>query len=322
MKKNKSLIINLILIAATVIIIAALFIVAGNISKNILSEEITPDAETIARVKAEEEAREAAKPVQTAAQIEDAESIENAAQELATGTADENTNAEAESQSAAEENKEKAEAKFIKGTYPKQEDTYMYLDYYVYCPANVTDDMPLIVFLHGDGYIANLEALKSCGIVNRINEIYGEDFPFILLLPNTREASWGGWITGVVKELADDVAQEYNCDMEHIIVTGHSRGAIGTWSIVSDYGDYFSAAVPVSGATDITAESFTDVPVWGMVGECIDDYDTYYDWMKYQCEKVENAGGEAKLTVLTDASHVDTEYQAYTEEVFEWMLSQ
>ena len=309
MKKRK--IVNLILILVTALIIVGLFLYATLASGKILKEEVTPDQETIAQAKLAWEEKQAEKAQLQNSTSSDPQQTGGAAQPGGT-------------QQAAEEAPEETPAptaEFVKGHYPQQEEG-RYLDYYVYLPPGAEGSLPLIVFLHGDGHIANPDSLKQCGIVKKTQDIYGDNFPFILLLPCTREASWGGWITDVLKGLIDETVASYNVDPNKIIITGHSRGAIGTWEAVSDYGDYFSAAVPVSGATDIHSESFVNVPVWAICGECIDDYDTYYDWMKYQCDKVQNAGGEAKITIVIDANHADTEYEAYTEEVFDWMLAQ
>lgn len=300
---KKRTLINLILIAIALLIIAGLFLFAQISAKKIMNETVVPDPETIAAVKAAQEEREAALAVSNPPSTE--------------------TSVAGQQEEVVEEPVEtpKPTAEFIKGKYEDPNSEH-YMDYYVYMPANAEDNMPLIVFLHGDGHVANPESLKTCGPVEKTQSIYGEEFPFIMLLPCTREPSWQGWISEVLKGLIDDTVESYNIDKDHIIITGHSRGAIGTWSMVSDYADYFSAAVPVSCATDIHSESFVNVPVWAICGECIDDYDTYYDWMKYQVEKINNAGGDAKITIVIDANHGDTEFEAYTDEVFNWMLEQ
>ena len=308
---KKKTLVNLILIAVALVLIAGSLLYAKLAANRILSETIQPDPETIASVKAAQEEREAAL----------------AASEITTSVSaaplEESAPAELPEEEIAAEPVEtpKPSAEFIKGSYEDLNSDH-YMDYYVYVPAGAADNMPLVVFLHGDGYIANLESLKTCGPVEKVQAIYGDEFPFIMLLPCTREASWQGWISEVLKGLIDETITEYNIDKDHVIITGHSRGAIGTWSMVSDYANYFSAAVPVSGATDIHSESFENVPVWAICGECIDDYDTYYDWMKYQIEKINNAGGDGKITIIIDANHQDTESEAYTEEVFTWMLEQ
>lgn len=200
-----------------------------------------------------------------------------------------------------------------------------YLNYWLHIPNGATENMPLIVFLHGDGEINNMSGLKHYGIYQAVQEIYGDDYPFILLMPNTRQYSWiKPNIQQTLKELIDYVVEEYKIDKEHIIITGHSRGAIGTWYMISQYGDYFSCAVPVS--CDYELEDFVitqaiTVPVQAYVGGG-SDYRNYAKNMTALVDQINEAGGEASLIVLEGKEHWQTSYAAYTLETFEWMLAQ
>ena len=122
-----------------------------------------------------------------------------------------------------------------------------FLDYYIHVPQGVTTGMPLMVFLHGDGEVNRLDLMPEGGISLIVDDIYGESFPFILLEPNTRIESWTkGDIPELLFELINAIADEYCVNTDKIILTGFSRGAIGVWDMISIYGGFFSAAVPVS----------------------------------------------------------------------------
>ena len=200
-----------------------------------------------------------------------------------------------------------------------------YMDYYLFVPNNATVDMPLVVFLHKIHEVGQPEMLKSAGIVNRVKEIYGEDFPFLLLLPCTRIQSWSlNDVPYTRYELIESVASTYESDRDHIIITGHSLGSIGTWKMVSLYGDYFSAAVPVSCGTneELDYDNFISVPVWGFAGTSGYEEQMYCNAMKNIVSAINNSGGNAIITVLDGATHLDTGTQSYTQELFDWMLSQ
>lgn len=197
-----------------------------------------------------------------------------------------------------------------------------YLDYYLFVPENAVKNMPLIIFLHGDGEVGNLEVLENFGMMQSAREIYGEVFPFIAISPCTRVYSWiNGSIPDTLMGLIREIAAECEVDPEHIIITGHSRGAIGTWHLVSTYGDFFSAAVPVSCESEgaLNYDNLTSIPIWAIAGS----YDTYYlDNIKSLVAMIRQAGGDIELTILEDCYHGETSTRAYTREVFEWMCEQ
>ena len=201
-----------------------------------------------------------------------------------------------------------------------------YLEYYLHIPEGAAEGLPLIIFLHGDGEVGNTEGLACYGLMKKAREIYGEEFPFIAITPCTRTISWvQDSIQGTLTELIAQVAEHCLVDTEKIIITGHSRGAIGVWNLISLYGGYFSAAVPVScnnGDRILDYETAAQVPVWAIVGGMGDLDEKYIPSMGWMCDQLTAAGGEAKFTILWDNYHNETCENAFTEEVFAWMLAQ
>jgi predicted peptidase len=207
----------------------------------------------------------------------------------------------------------------------KDEHTSNYFDYYLHIPEHATENMPLFVFLHGDGEVAKPWSLENYGPIQSAREIYGEEFPFIAIFPCTRMQSWvSGNIPETLKGLIDYTADRFKCDTERIILTGHSRGSIGVWNMVSLYGNFFSCAVPISCGpdTNMNYENCANVPiraVVGMVGELENNYGAA---MKRTVDKLTELGGTAEIIVMESLAHEQTSTATYTEEMFEWMLSQ
>lgn len=205
----------------------------------------------------------------------------------------------------------------------ESEATDNYLDYYLHIPEGATEQMPLIIFLHGDGEVNEVHTLKNFAMMKSARAIYGEEFPFIGLTPCTRQYSW---ISGTIPETLMDLilytCAQYNVDAQHIILTGHSRGAIGVWHIVGQYGDFFSAAVPVScdSESPFNIKGCVNVPIWGFIGG--GDYHLYGRLMQQHAADINALGGSARITVLDSCTHGATKDYAYTQEVFEWMLAQ
>lgn len=199
-----------------------------------------------------------------------------------------------------------------------------WMEYYLHIPENVTEGMPLIIFLHGDGQIGLIDNLKNYGLMEAARKIYGESFPFIGLTPCTRTNSWTQEdISNTLKFLIDHVAASYAIDESRIVITGHSRGAAGVWDLISRYGDFFCAAVPVSNSpeSDLNPETAAKVPVRAFSGDQGWLEQQYAQEMQATVDALIAAGGDASMTILPGITHIDTDTDVYTEELFRWMLS-
>ena len=200
-----------------------------------------------------------------------------------------------------------------------------YLDYYLFVPENAVKDMPLIVFLHGDGEVGDIEALEFYGPILNAREFYGEEFPFIMISPCTRQRSWtNGTIPETLMDLIRYIIIECEIDPGRVIITGHSRGSMGTWYLLSSYGDFFAAAVPVSCGSDLPLnyENLAKVPVFALAGNVGTYENMYRNAMEYLISQVQEHGGNAKFQLLDGLGHDDTSKMAYTQEVFDWILEQ
>lgn len=206
-------------------------------------------------------------------------------------------------------------------------DTYEdFLNYYVHIPEDAVVDMPLIVYLHGDGEVDRPYALPERGLKNFATRVYGDAYPFIILEPNTRVKSWiRDPIPELLIGLIDRIKDRYSINVNKIIITGHSRGAIGVWDMISTYPEYFSAAVPVSsphGKGHIDYIKAAGVPVWTFAGNVGETERGYHKYLAQNVDQISVCGGFGKFTVLKGCDHSDTRGAAYVADTFEWMLAQ
>lgn len=188
------------------------------------------------------------------------------------------------------------------------------LTYHVFVPDNATTDMPLVLYLHGDG----AEGINNKFWGNAV-DIYGDDVPFIVVAPEGGMWAETKGRLDVLKNIMYDVCDEYECDTDRLIITGHSRGAIGTWAMVSENPGMFYAAVPVSCFGSIYPESFATTKVWAIAGDTGEAENIYVDAMTGFVKEINDAGGNAIFTQL-HSGHGATQYLAYTKEVYEWLL--
>ena len=143
------------------------------------------------------------------------------------------------------------------------------MDYYLHVPQNAVEGMPLIIFLHGDGEVGKIEALEINSFIQEVHNVYDQRFPFLVLSPCTRFKTWIDWqIPDTLMALIEDIIRSYNIDINNVIITGHSRGAVGVWYMINTYGEFFSCAVPVScySWTELRPEIITKVPIKSFCG--------------------------------------------------------
>ena len=101
---------------------------------------------------------------------------------------------------------------------------------------------------------------------------------------------------------------------------GGSMGGTGTWCQVSNYPDFYAAAMPVAGnPTGMSAEAVAKTPVYTVMGTAdnimsIDAVETFQT-------QVLAAGGILILEVETGWTHQDTCEKSYTDSRLEWLFS-
>ena len=90
--------------------------------------------------------------------------------------------------------------------------------------------------------------------------------------------------------------------------------------MLSKYGSYFRAAMPMSGCSDgYNVSNFVNVPMYAIVGSQEGDYKRCLSGI---VNKINNSGGKASLDVVQGASHSTIQRYYKNEKLFDWMLSQ
>lgn len=197
------------------------------------------------------------------------------------------------------------------------------IEYHMYIPENATENMPLIVYLHGLGAAGANRLNEHNPLITKALEVYGEDYPFLILAPSSMTHKT--WISKQmperVKSLVDYIAELYNVDRSKIIITGHSMGANGVFRQIELYGNFYSAAIPISApdTSIIQLDNCLDVPIWGFAGS--KEYPCDYK-MHSLFSKMEEMEGNVKFTILEGVKHGDTANQSFLYDVFEWALAQ
>ncbi len=197
------------------------------------------------------------------------------------------------------------------------------IDYYLYIPKDATEHMPLIVYLHGVGAVGSVKNIETNPLHSCALEIYGESFPFLILTPSSMfNSTWTSKkMPERVKSLVEYIVSEYNIDRDKIIISGHSMGASGVFRQIEHYGDFYSAAIPVSvpDTSIIDIEKCLTTPIQGFAGSKESPFN--HD-MRELCDSLKELGGNVVYTELEGIVHGKTPYHAFTKEVLDWAITQ
>jgi len=121
------------------------------------------------------------------------------------------------------------------------------------------EPMPLVIFLHGKGdSVTAAYPGTATPMVNSLMALENQDYQYscYTLVPSTPLAHEGQWTTYQVfafKMLLWDLINRYNIDKSRIYLSGISMGGFMTCQLVSELPDTFAAAVPLSGAQNLSS---------------------------------------------------------------------
>jgi predicted peptidase len=174
--------------------------------------------------------------------------------------------------------------------------------YRFYKPSNYDDGAkhPLLVWLHGAGESGNnnetqIRANRGAlgWVTPEAQSIFGGAF---VLAPETN-SGWSDADCASVIALIDDLAGQYNIDMNRLHVAGCSMGGGGTLRIATSYPDEWATVVPICAAIgvsdDVIKETLSNKEVW---------------FIHAANDTTVNVSGSRRLHALLENSHY-TEYE-------------
>lgn len=181
------------------------------------------------------------------------------------------------------------------------------LKYWLYTPSDPTENMPLIVYLHGgSGKGDDLELITAVdGFPKYLRDGQLGDVRAYVIIPQL-PSSQKGWANGAsaVYELIQVTVSKFGIDEENISLTGHSMGGTGTWNLALSYPTLFARIAPLSGSVRVQPEyieKLKNIPVWAFVGsaDTIVPPDSSMEFVA----ALKEAGGNAGITIFGDAYH-------------------
>lgn len=197
------------------------------------------------------------------------------------------------------------------------------LNYIVYIPENYTTNSkwPLLLSLHGSGERGNnIDDVKKWGIHKILRE--DNNFPFIVVSPQCPSGEIWEMQFNMLKELLDEIEDNYSIDKEREYLTGYSLGAYGTWNFAILNPERFAAIVPVSGGaiSPKKAMSLKQLPIWVAHGD--NDTVVEFEESKRIVDCLEKYNPNIIFKVYKGAGH-EVCTLAYEEpELYQWLLRQ
>lgn len=195
-------------------------------------------------------------------------------------------------------------------------------DYLVYLPKDYDGEKkyPLLLFLHGAGERGdNLEVLK-CHSIPKIFED-DVDYEAVVISPQCKHNKTWNSDPVRLRSFISEMIEKYAIDENAISITGISMGGYGTWQMIMDYPDLFSATAPIcGGGMAWRADTILNLPIRIYHGEIDDAVNVFYSKDIYRVLKKRNAK-DAELFLYPNVGH-DVWVQAYEQtDLISWLIS-
>ena len=129
------------------------------------------------------------------------------------------------------------------------------ITYWVYEPPEVTEGLPLVIYLHGSSERGENALATSLPLFIKEGKAVCDHA--LLLVPQLPK-TFGKWsyVEPLLMEIIDELVASYGIDESRIALTGFSLGGLGVWDMAGHYPGRFTRVMPVSGR--INEEIFID----------------------------------------------------------------
>jgi len=176
---------------------------------------------------------------------------------------------------------------------------------------------PVVFDFHGMGQVGTgIEGLRSA--VSFRSEYVDSDNPYITVAPYCEEYTWLGCLH-LVNNFLDYFIDKDFIDSDRVYITGSSMGGYTCWALGVMYPEKFAAAVICCGGGMYFAADRIKFPVWAFHGE--EDTVVLPRESEIMVKRINECGGDAKLTLLDGWGHDIWEVAFHSSEVYEWLLS-
>ena len=200
------------------------------------------------------------------------------------------------------------------------------IEYLLFTPKNATENMPLIVYLHGSHAQGDdLNIVLQEDFAKMVSDGEFDDTPAYIAIPQL-SADYRSWrnIQPELIRLIDNISNTYTINKDNISLMGYSLGGTGTVNLAAAYPTYFSKIAFLSGSAKNvleTADRLSGIPVWAFVGS--DDVIVRPEAAIQLIETLKQNGKEAQITVFDGADHIAVPplvFSDYKNDLINWLI--
>lgn len=122
---------------------------------------------------------------------------------------------------------------------------YSNINYIVYLPEKIDENMPLLLFLHDIGERGeNLENIEKYALPKYMNKF---DIPYIVVAPQCTNSNFWEYHLRDVEKVLEEVYKKYKYNKNRVCILGSSMGTFGAWNYIISRPNLFKGIVSVSG---------------------------------------------------------------------------
>ena len=122
---------------------------------------------------------------------------------------------------------------------------YSNINYIVYLPEKIEENMPLLLFLHGIGERGeNIENIEKYVLPKYMNKF---DIPYIVVAPQCANNNFWEYHLRDVEKVLEEVYKKYKYNKNRVCILGSSMGAFGAWNYIISRPNLFKGIVSISG---------------------------------------------------------------------------
>lgn len=197
---------------------------------------------------------------------------------------------------------------------------YCNINYIVYWPEKLDENMPLLLFLHGIGERGeNIEAVEKYALPKYMNKF---DIPYIVVAPQCTSNNFWDYHLRDVEKVLEEVYEKYKYNKSRVCILGSSMGAFGAWNYIISRPHLFKGIVSVSGGIMLPMNQ-TLLPLkekailiyYGSDDDVIDVNESMsaYDKLKsIDCTNIE-------LKIIENDNHFLTSHAFKDKHLYEWL---
>ena len=177
-------------------------------------------------------------------------------------------------------------------------------------------EYPTVIFMHGAGTRGdNLEAIYKNPFFTENNILLSKA---IVYAPLCNQDSWFDMFESI-RHFARFVYEQKNTDETRVYLIGASMGGYAVWQMLMSDPQLYAGAIPICGGGMYwNAGRLKDINIWAFHGK--KDPVVLCDESVKMVEKINKAGGSARLTILDECEHNSWTYVYENSEAFQWLL--